>query len=355
MMTRTLVFAAVVLLAATTHSIVQSAEPCDPDLIPEARSVLHYLESVYGKKTLVGQQGFGEAEEAFQASGRWPAVLGSDLCGWHKERWSPQYQRIMQKAIDRARGWHDEGGIVSFSWHWANPMGDEGTMDATRPKFMPIDIGKVVTPGTEEHRRTMEDLKRHADYLEQLADARVPVLWRPLHEIEGGWFWWSDTETPENTAALWRMMYDYLVKERKIHNLIWVYSSALKAGKHVIDVEVIDYRKRFYPGDQYVDIAGIDIYVNSWFGWPDFRESAYPKAYEIIHQIAPNKMHALCECQGLPDPEQLKKQKTPWLYCLPWYVGDNDKWNPKDWVAKVYLDETYVTLDELPELKGLQE
>jgi hypothetical protein len=79
------------------------------------------------------------------------------------------------------------------------------------------------------------------------------------------------------------------------------------------------------------------------------------KAYEIIHQIAPNKMHALCECLGLPVPEQLNKQETPWLYCLPWYVGDNDKWNPKDWVAKIYLDETYVTLDELPELRRPQQ
>jgi hypothetical protein len=353
-MTRFLVAGLAVLMTVLNATRVGSAEPCDPDLIPEARSALNYLESMYGKKTLVGQQGGGEAEEAFEASGKWPAILGSDLCGWHKQRWSPQYQRIMQNAIDRAKQWHDKGGIVEFSWHWGNPLGDEGTMDATRPKFMPIDIGKVVAPGTKEHQRTMEDLKRHADYLEQLADARVPVLWRPLHEIEGGWFWWSDTETPENTAALWRLMYDYLVKERKLHNLIWVYSSALKAGNHGKDVEVIEYRKRFYPGDDYVDIAGIDIYVNSWFGWPDFRESAYPKAYEIIHQIAPNKMHALCECQGLPDPKLLAKDGPRWLYCLPWYVGDNDKWNPKDWVAKVYLHEAYVTLDELPRLSEAQ-
>jgi len=54
----------------------------------------------------------------------------------------------------------------------------------------------------------MDDLRQHADYLGQFAKARVPVLWRPLHEIEGGWFWWSDTKTPENTAKLWRMMFD---------------------------------------------------------------------------------------------------------------------------------------------------
>ena len=143
-------------------------------------------------------------------------------------------------------------------------MTTAGTFEATRPKFAPIDVGQIVTPGTKEHEAAMEDLRRHAGYLEQFQKARVPVLWRPLHEIEGGWFWWSDTKTSENTAKLWRMMYDYLVHHRKLHNLIWVYSAALKAGDHGKDVETIDYRKRFYPGEKYVDISGTDIYRNSF-------------------------------------------------------------------------------------------
>lgn len=348
-MTTTALAPLVLLPLALAPVALPAAEPCDPDLIPEARAVLAYLESIYGKKTLVGQDKFGEAEEALAASGRSPAIVSVDLSGWHEERWSPQYRRTIQNAVDRSRAWWVErGGIVSFAWHWANPLGDEGTFRATRPKFLPIDVGEVVTPGTEAHRRAMEDLRWHADYLEQLAVARVPVLWRPLHEIEGGWFWWSDAEHPEHTAELWRMVYRYLVEERGLHNLIWVYSSALKAGDRGKDVEAIDYRRRFYPGDEYVDIAGIDIYINSWFGWPDYRESAYRKAFDIIHRIAPTKMHALCECQGLPAPELLGEGGPRWLYCLPWYVGDKPTWNPPEWVEKVYPHGAYITLDELP-------
>lgn len=206
----------------------------------------------------------------------------------------------------------------------------------------------MVTPDTPEHAAAMEDLRRHADYLQKLMDARVPVLWRPLHEIEGGWFWWSDTRTPENSAALWRLMFDYLVNERGLHNLIWVYSAALKAGDHGQDVECVDYRKRFYPGDEFVDIAGIDIYVNSWFGWKHYRADTYPKAFEIMSRVAPKKMLALCECQGLPNPDILLQAGPRWLYCLPWYVGDNEKWNPPDWVKQVYPHEVYITQDELP-------
>jgi mannan endo-1,4-beta-mannosidase len=349
------VIACVALLGIAGLS-AQAAQPVNPKLSPEARALFVYLESIYGKKTLVGQNKFWEAKRAFEASGKWPAMVSSDLSGWNKQRWNDQYKRTIQNAVDESKTWwHERGGIVSFEWHWANPMSSEGTFEATRPKFEPtIDVGRVVTPGTPEHAAAMDDLKRHADYLEQLRDAKVPVLWRPLHEIEGGWFWWSDVKTPENTAKLWRMMHDYFTNERKLDNLIWVYSSALKAGDHGKDVEMIDYRKRFYPGAQYVDIAGIDIYTNTWFGWADYRESAFPKAFEIAGQVAPGKMLALCECQGLPNPDMIAKEGPAWLYCLPWYVGSKDDWNPPAWVKQVYGHEQYITLDELPKLKPAQ-
>lgn len=333
-------------------SVVVAGEPVNKALIPEGRMLLDYFESIYGEKTIVGQNKFGEAEEAHEASGKYPALVSVDLSGWSKVRWDDQYERTLQKAVDSARQWwHEQGGIVSFEWHWANPMSAAGTFEATRPKFMDIDVGRLVTPGTDEHKAAMKDMARHADYLEQLLKARVPVLWRPLHEIEGGWFWWSDTQTPEHTAALWRMMFEYFVKERELNNLIWVYSAALKAGDHGKEVEAIEYRKRFYPGDAYVDIAGIDIYVNSWFGWPDFREDAYMKAFKIMRQVAPKKMLALCECQGIPNPDIMADEGPQWLYCLPWYVGEDQKWNPRDWVEKVYPHDAMITLDELPAFK----
>ncbi len=346
-------FALAILGVAVGTMAVHAIEPADKELIPEARGVLKYLESVYGKKTLIGQNKTGDAKKAFEASGKWPAIVSVDLCGWSKEKWDANYKRNLQNAVDAQKAWWKErGGIVSMEWHWANPMGTGGDFKHTQPKKGERpDVGKMVTPGTAEFAAAMEDMKRHADYLEQLRDAHVPVLWRPLHEIEGGWFWWTDMETPENTAKLWRMMFEYLVKERKLHNLIWVYSSALKAGEKSKDVEAIEYRQRFYPGSNYVDIAGIDIYVNKWFGWADYRESAYPKAYGIMTKVAPGKMLALCECQGIPNPDLIAKDGPHWLYCLTWYVGSKADWNPPDWVKQVYPHEQLVTLDELPKFE----
>lgn len=332
---------------------VLALEPVNKDLSNEGRVLLNYLESIYGKKCLAGQNKFEHTKKAFEASGKWPALASVDLCGWSKVKWDNTYKRNLQNAIDRSkRWWLEDGGIVSLEWHWADPMGTGGDFKNTQPKGEDRpDVGRMVIPGTPEFNAAMEDMKKHADYLEQLRDANVPVLWRPLHEIEGGWFWWTDVETPENTAKLWLMMFDYFVKERKLNNLIWVYSAALKAGTRDKDVAAIEYRRRFYPGSEYVDIAGIDIYVNSWFGWVDYRQDAYQKAYDIMSAVAPGKMLALCECQGIPDPVIMQESGPRWLYCLPWYVGDKENWNPPEWVKKVYQHDFLLTRDELPDFK----
>lgn len=337
------------LLAMVFAASASALEPADPDLIPGARKVLNYLESIHGKKVLSGQEGRENAEKVHEACGRYPAILSLDLSGWSKKRWNDRYRRVLDSTVEKLKAWHEQGGIVAMQWHWANPLGEEGTYPATKSDFEPrIDVGRVVTPGTGEHKAAVRDMRKHGDILERLAEERIPVLWRPLHEIDGGWFWWTDQETPENTARLWRMMFDYYVNERGLHNLIWVYSAGLKAGPKGKDVESIEYRRRFYPGGKYVDVAGIDIYPNDWFGWPHYRESAYPKAHRIMERVAPGKMLALCEAAGIPDPGKMAGEGPKWLYCLSWWAGEGSKFKP-EWIRDTYSHDLIVTRDELPD------
>lgn len=93
------------------------------------------------------------------------------------------------------------------------------------------------------------DLKKLGDELQKFADARIPVLWRPLHEPPGNWFWWHDGG-PDQFKKLWIHMYDYLVNTRNLHNLIWVYSSSDGGTSNAA----------WYPGNKYVDIVGVDGY-----------------------------------------------------------------------------------------------
>lgn len=85
--------------------------------------------------------------------------------------------------------------------------------------------------------------------LGKLQVAGVPVLWRPLHEAEGGWFWWGRAGSGV-FVQLWRMLYARLVEHHGLRNLVWVYTSAGDCcTSHA-----------WYPGDHVVDVIATDAY-----------------------------------------------------------------------------------------------
>jgi mannan endo-1,4-beta-mannosidase len=347
---------ALVLLAVTLLPVgdARALEPADPDLMPEARAVLDYLESVYGKRVLTGISGMKNAEKVHEVTGKWPAIVATDISGWNSPTWGKSYTNVVGRYTEQIQAWWEAGGIPTVQFHWKHPMKENGTSwvgkHGKNPPSGPFDLQKGTTPGTDEYKAVMRDLQKTGDYLEKLRDAGVPIPWRPLHEIDGGWFWWTDKEDGANTAALWRLIFNYYVKERKLHNLIWVYNAGLKppSGR---DVEQIDVRKRFYPGPAYVDISGIDIYANSYYGWKPYQESAYPKAFSIMERVSPGKILALSESGAIPNPDLMAKDGPKWLYCLPWWAGG--KHNPEDWVKKTYTHPLMITRDELPDFKKL--
>ncbi|WP_405795699.1 glycoside hydrolase family 26 protein [Streptomyces sp. NBC_01506] len=153
-------------------------------------------------------------------------------------------------------------GLVGVSFHQPYPgsatKGYEQTLCRNAPAAGdPGWFGRVITPGTGEHKALLRDLGYLADHLHYLADRGVPVLLRPYHEMNAascdGGFWWA-AQKPAAYRALWRITYDYLVDTRALHNLIFVWSPHSYDGKGA--VEPGDY----YPGSRYVDVVGIDDY-----------------------------------------------------------------------------------------------
>ncbi|MCX8036695.1 MAG: glycoside hydrolase family 26 protein [Candidatus Sumerlaeia bacterium] len=334
-------------------NLAAAIEPADKDLIPEARAVLKYLESIYGKQVLAGANGTKGIESIRRVCGKEPAIVTFDLSGWNSPPWGKSYTSVVDKTIESAKSWWEHGGIVTMQLHWIHPANPDGSawlgVHGRKSASPPFEFAAAMKPGTKAHEELMRDLKGHADYLKRLADARVPVLWRPFHEIEGGWFWWTDEKQPENTAALWRFMFNYFVKERKLHNLIWVYSAALRCGKGKDSTGNVEMRRRFYPGPEFVDIAGIDIYPNSYFGYGKPQDDTYAKAFEVMKQVAPGKMLALCECEAIPDPDRMAKEGPRWLYCLPWW--EEGKRHPAEWIRKTYTHELMITREALPNFR----
>ena len=90
----------------------------------------------------------------------------------------------------------------------------------------------------------MHDIDTIAVQLKKLEAAGVPVLFRPLHEAEGGWFWWG-AQGPDSAKKLWRVVYERLTVKHELRNLVWVWNSV---------------KKEWYPGDDVVDIVSADTY-----------------------------------------------------------------------------------------------
>lgn len=342
--------AALAFVACLPAPAGRCVEPVNPNLSPGARKLLDYLVDIRGKAMLCGIADYSGWERGMDITGRMPAVYTIDFYGYHTKG-TDQYDGIVRRKVQKALTWGgDRGGILAGHIHWGKPGLAEGSAWAgTRGRGTgPADVGAMVTPGTQEHKDTMADLKMIADYLQILADADVPMVWRPFHEIDGGWFWWTDKSKPENTAALYRMMFDYFVNDRKLNNLIWVFNTAHvvnPVAKQPADVQLA-YRKRFYPGDDYVDIAGIDVYGGARAGWGPAEESSYIEAIRLMNQVAPGKPVAMCEGGALPNPDLVRADKAPWVYCLAWWTG-----NP-DYLRRCYSHDYVLTLDELPVILG---
>lgn len=307
--------------------------PMDPLATPEARKLLKFLVSESGKHILSGQQdltwndGIDMVARVMGLTGKEPAVLGFDFLNYLST--TPGVDGLGQ--TEEAIAWWNRGGLVAFCWHWRVGAQNEFYTNKTDFRIPKAD-------DAEGWARLDADLAVVAVQLQKLQAAGVPVLWRPLHEASGGWFWWG-ASGGEAFKRLWNHVYDQLVKAHGLHNLVWVWNGQNDA---------------WYPGDDTVDAVGWDIYGN------DKEYYAYPDTWRLAQSIprANAKLVTLSENGPIPDPELLISQKVPWSWFMTW--NDGDKGNPADdffsgpkfmddaFKKRVYNHPYVLTLDELP-------
>jgi mannan endo-1,4-beta-mannosidase len=141
------------------------------------------------------------------------------------------------------------------------------------------------------HASWIRQLDTMASGLEELRDAGVVVLWRPFHEMNGGWFWWCNDDykgqgwTPrEDFAALWKHMFDYFTHTKKLNNLLWVYSPNAQLTPAIRPTDF------YYPGSDYVDIVGYDLYY-----WKPLDAEVFDMNGSYSKLAALNKPFGLCE------------------------------------------------------------
>lgn len=368
-----------------------AADLADKNATENAKRLYKYLNDIYGSKVLTGQMenswnnSCKMINRVNEDTSKYPAIMGFDFMNYTSLGWNGD-NRETQRAISFWNGKNfdrkkisDKHGIVAFMWHWRDPMtpsGKTGSFSANETSFrIPYDTetNKWKT-SSEEYKEIMADLDVIAAELSKLQDQGIPVLWRPMHEaagnLEGGWagasawFWWGAgnstkesggkysvstnvSECGECYIALWRLMFNYFTKDKGLHNLIWVWN-----GQNA----------KFYPGSEYVDIIGNDIYANP----KDY--SSQKASYTKFTNMDNSKLTALTECGVIPDMKNIAKDGAWWLYFLVWNDGAQDSngslkrdtdqsnfwsgeyYNSLEHKKAVYDSEIAITLDELPDL-----
>ena len=286
-------------------------------LTAEAEALLQCLKDIEGVKTLSGTMAnvnwnINEAKWVYQHTGKWPALNCFDYI--HLP-YSKKGGWIDYSNVTEVYNWHRQGGVVAIMWHWNVPTNDGNDYTCTPGTGAgetSFDVRKIFEPESDEYKLMMKDIDTVISYLKLLKQRKVPVLWRPLHEAGGQWFWWG--MDAEACNELWRVMYQRF-QDAGLNNLIWVWTTAAAWNKPYSD------GYKWYPGDEYVDIVSIDIYNKS------NATTIYNTCYKFLRNYSPDKLIALTECGNVPTISKQWQARSKWLFFVPWYDYDRTK-NP---------------------------
>lgn len=207
----------------------------------------HHDDTAYGH-TWRGEDGRSDVKEV---TGDYPAIMNWDLglveWGAGKQLDGVQFELIHNEAVKQDA----RGGINTFSWHPRNPATKGDSWDTAGGNV----VKEAVTGGSALNDTVREWIGRAADFIGSIRDAagnRIPVVFRPWHEHTGSWFWWGgDNTDTESYRKLWHMTRE-VFDAKGIDNVVWAYSPD--------KVDTVEQYMERYPGDEYVDIMGADVY-----------------------------------------------------------------------------------------------
>ncbi|HAW15295.1 MAG TPA: hypothetical protein DCW41_01135 [Clostridiales bacterium] len=230
---------------------------------PSAIALLERLEDeAYSDSVLFGQQNAGHIgitlkrkdgteSDIKNLTGSNPGIVGIDTLSFYG------YEGNMDDLVKTVKNLHKQGVIITLSSHMPNfSLGGDSFFDYS-PNITDGDIGRRILPGGDLHAkylRFLDDIASFASECVDLEGERIPMIFRPFHECNGDWFWWGGKNlSPEDYIKLFRFTIDYLRDEKGIKNFLYCYSP----NGRIHSCESFMDR---YPGDDYVDVMGVDQY-----------------------------------------------------------------------------------------------
>ncbi|MNB67604.1 Mannan endo-1,4-beta-mannosidase [compost metagenome] len=299
--------------------------PINPSITPEAKALLDNLYFLQGKRIITGQHEYLEApytyaEQVRIKTGKYPLLKGVEFGGITSQ--TPETLAAQrQGVVNAAKAWHDAGGIVTATYHQVYP-GTALTWPNVQRATTKAEFDELVTPGTALYEALIVAIDEVAEYLKQLRDCGVPVLWRPYHEMNGGWFWWGKKS---NFAELWEIMYQRYTHYHGLNNLLWVWSA--NANNQWCEPAA-----NYYVGHNRADALGMDIYNNEYY---------YSNYYELI-RLAEGKIISITENGQMPDMDKCLHRQFKYSWFMTWgnYLTNNEpnhgRWNTDETIVAVY-------------------
>ncbi|SEN79981.1 mannan endo-1,4-beta-mannosidase [Actinacidiphila rubida] len=285
--------------------LAASAPPASATGASTPAAVLGYLHTISGNHTISGVHNKEPLSnpsqytaQAHAITGRWPGLWGGEL-GFRADDIANR-----QTMVDQAKTEWANGSLVNLTWHMCRPdvascEFDGGVNGST---LSDAEWQQLITDGTTLNADYKAKLDTAVPYFQQLKDAGVPVLFRPLHEMNEGWAWWGGRPGPNGSARLFQITHDYL-ESKGLTNIIWVWNvkdtdaNGGSAGASA-----------FYPGDGYVDVASLDPWDHG-FPTSDW--------YQALLNVAHGKPVSLAEVGTVPTPSQLAAQPQ-WTWFMIW-------------------------------------
>ena len=349
---RIFLLSAFLLLTMQAEIYAAPLSTANPNTGENARKVLDYIASLpeQQENRVISGQHLGHGikytpdiyhdlvETLHNTTGKWIGMVGADYgVGSTPDEISVGNQLLIEH-------WNN-GGLITIDYHVNNPWTGGSSWDLTSRNLV-----ELITPGTAVNEVWMQELDKVATGLAELQDAGVVVLWRPFHEMNFTTsFWWDSGAHPGNPEPfqnMWRHMFNYFTYEKGLNNLLWVYAPA-DMDQWGTPVDFL------YPGDDYVDIVGIDIYNDDVLLQQD------GLSYNTL--VATGKPFAFTEIGSYPTRDgswnnltiinAIRDRYPKTTYFLSWHSWTDNKVAIVDnQNAKALLDDPWViTRDELPD------
>jgi mannan endo-1,4-beta-mannosidase len=315
--------------------------------------MVDYLKQITGKNAVAGVHNRVNADVNWDDIAQWrptgPSVFTNyarQITGKTPGMWSGDFLFDYPNALSSSR-WsmiyeaerqYNAGALVNIMFHTCNPRlrENEATQcswgdrtNGPQSRLSDDEWSRLITDGGDLNRNWKERLDNIAVYLQYLKNKNVEVMFRPLHEMNQGAFWWGGRSGSQGTRRLYQITHDYLTKTKGLTNLIWVWNVQDLAG--FSDELVSSYN----PGNSYWDIATLDVY-----------EGFDPWKYEVMVRASNGKPIAIGECSVLPSVEILNAQPN-WSFFMSWSEL-TFKENSNAGISSVYNSNRVITLEEMP-------